>query len=160
LTCLTLLASYLDTKPSPAHSTGPSQGRYPVGRALRIRHGMVVQSSLTRCTERNTMTTRAAQKQLLLTRGAGVLGRLQARGPYSNQFRCITFDDLVKSRHPVEKRGPAVFKCLRRLDSGFRRNDGKNAFPAFYETITFRSPKNLPADDASACLKLPGGCFT
>jgi hypothetical protein len=45
------------------------------------------------------------------------------------------FDDLVKSRHPVEKRGPGVFKCLRRLDSGFRRNDEKDAFSTFYEII-------------------------
>ena len=44
-------------------------------------------------------------------------------------------DDLVKSRHPVEKRGPGVRKILGTLDSGFRRNDGKKAFSTFYETI-------------------------
>jgi hypothetical protein len=44
----------------------------------------------------------------------------------------IEIDGLVKSRHPVEKRGPGVFKCLRTLDSGFRRNDGKNAFSTFF----------------------------
>ena len=26
-------------------------------------------------------------------------------------------------------------KCLRTLDSGFRRNDGKRAFPTFYDTV-------------------------
>jgi hypothetical protein len=70
-------------------------------------------------------------------------------------------DDLVKTRHPVEKRGPGVFNFLGTLDSpsamlrvvspstllrtvslsngssnhGFCRNDEKNAFSTFYETI-------------------------
>ena len=44
-------------------------------------------------------------------------------------------DDLVKSRHPVEKRGPGVCNFLGTLDSGFRRNDGKNAFSTFCEII-------------------------
>jgi hypothetical protein len=51
------------------------------------------------------------------------------------QLRRIKPDDLVKSRHPVEKRGPGICERLRTLDSGFRRNDGKNAFSTFCETI-------------------------
>jgi hypothetical protein len=53
----------------------------------------------------------------------------------------MKFDDLVKSRHPVEKRSPGVCNFLGTLDSGFRRNDEKNAFSTFYETIKFRSMK-------------------
>jgi hypothetical protein len=57
-------------------------------------------------------------------------------------------DGFVKNRHPVEKQGPGVCNFLGTLDSpsamlrvvsssnhGFRRNDGKNAFSTFYETI-------------------------
>jgi len=50
-------------------------------------------------------------------------------------YDLINIDDLVKSRYPVEKRGPGVFRCVRTLDSGFRRNDEKNAFSTFCETI-------------------------
>jgi hypothetical protein len=58
------------------------------------------------------------------------------------------FDDLVKSRHPVEKRGPGVCKHLGTLDSGFRRNDGKNAFSTFYETINVSFSIKLAAPAA------------
>ena len=49
-------------------------------------------------------------------------------------------DDLVKSRHPVEKRGPGAYKCLKRLDSGSRRNNAINAFSIFCETIKICIP--------------------
>ena len=52
-----------------------------------------------------------------------------------HDFSDLNVDDLVKSRHPVEKRGPGVCKCLKTLGPGFRRNDGKHAFWPFYETI-------------------------
>jgi len=32
-----------------------------------------------------------------------------------------------------------VCNCLKGLDSGFRRNDGKRYFPTFYKTINFKS---------------------
>jgi hypothetical protein len=52
----------------------------------------------------------------------------------------VKIDDFVKSRHPVEKRGPGVCNFLGTLDSGFRRNDEKNAFSTFYETIKIEKP--------------------
>jgi hypothetical protein len=55
------------------------------------------------------------------------------------ELRAI-IDDLVKSRHPVEKRGPGVSKCVRTLDSGFRRNDEKTAFSNSCENIIIRQP--------------------
>ena len=55
------------------------------------------------------------------------------------------FDDFVKSRHPVEKRGPGVFKYVRALDSGFRRNDEKDAFSTFYEIIKLEVEKSILA---------------
>jgi hypothetical protein len=48
-------------------------------------------------------------------------------------------DELVKSRHPVEKRGPAFCNSMKTLDSGFRRNDEKRAFGTFYESINLSS---------------------
>jgi len=50
-------------------------------------------------------------------------------------FKAIVRENFAKSRHSVEKRGPEVFKYMIILDSGFRRNDGKDAFSAFCETI-------------------------
>jgi len=35
-----------------------------------------------------------------------------------------------------------VCNCLKRLDSGFRRNDGKENFSTFYEFINIDSIKN------------------
>jgi len=32
-----------------------------------------------------------------------------------------------------------IYKLLKRLDSGFRRNDGKPHFQTFYEIINFRA---------------------
>jgi len=55
--------------------------------------------------------------------------------PVRPEVKNRVVDDLVKSRHPVEKGTPGAYKCLRTLDSGFRRNDGKNAFSSFCETI-------------------------
>jgi hypothetical protein len=50
----------------------------------------------------------------------------------------FNIDGLVKSRHLVEKRGPGVCNFLGTLDSGFRRNDGKNAFSTFYEIVNIQ----------------------
>jgi len=51
---------------------------------------------------------------------------------YSSMFDvgCSMFnmDAFVKTRHSVEKPGQGFHKCLWRLDSGLRRNDGKRAF--------------------------------
>jgi hypothetical protein len=53
----------------------------------------------------------------------------------------LNFDDLVKSplkRHPGESRGP---EHIKKLDSGFRRNDKFYGISTFYEFINFiRSP--------------------
>jgi hypothetical protein len=42
--------------------------------------------------------------------------------PMKNKHPRPKIDDLVRSRHPVEKRGPGVCTFLGTLDSGFRRN--------------------------------------
>jgi len=34
--------------------------------------------------------------------------------------------------------------CMKRLDSGFRRNDGKRYFQTFYEFITIKTVDNSP----------------
>jgi hypothetical protein len=47
----------------------------------------------------------------------------------------INVDGFVRSRHPVEKRGPDFYNSLRMLASGFRRNDGKARPLTFYEAI-------------------------
>jgi hypothetical protein len=61
-------------------------------------------------------------------------------------------DDFVKRRHPVEKRGPGICKRLRTLDSGFRRNDRKNAFTTFCETIKKKRRKTV-SEIFSLCLE-------
>jgi hypothetical protein len=38
---------------------------------------------------------------------------------------------LSFNRHPGENRGPGIFKGLKILDSGFRRNDEKTCKPIF-----------------------------
>jgi len=47
----------------------------------------------------------------------------------------LNLDGLVKSRHPGESGVQVSHKCLKTLDSGFRRNDGKWYFSTFYEGI-------------------------
>jgi hypothetical protein len=52
-------------------------------------------------------------------------------------------DELVKGRHSGENRSPSVINmkiapASRRTDSGFRRNDWKGYFPAFYEPIQIK----------------------
>ena len=57
----------------------------------------------------------------------------------------IKVDAFVKSRHSGEPRigsgagtGVQLFcKSVNKLDSGFRRNDGKWAFGTFYESVKF-----------------------
>ena len=39
---------------------------------------------------------------------------------------------------PVKTGVQMVCNCLKRLDSGFRRNDGKWYFETFYEIVKFR----------------------
>ncbi len=58
----------------------------------------------------------------------------------------VKIDGLVKSRHPVEKRGPGFLKLLG--NTGFRlqfiphvmrgRNDGKSALLTFFKFIKIR----------------------
>jgi hypothetical protein len=38
----------------------------------------------------------------------------------------------------VETGVQRIFKYLKKLDSGFRRNDGNTSFQAFYEAMNFR----------------------
>jgi hypothetical protein len=47
---------------------------------------------------------------------------------------CRLIDGFAKSRHPGENRGPETSYDPKSLDSGFRQNDGKRRFLAFYET--------------------------
>jgi hypothetical protein len=61
-----------------------------------------------------------------------------------NYLKYSSLDGLVKSRHPVEKRGPGVCNSLGTLHSGFRRNDEKNAFATFYEFISLWSSTLIP----------------
>jgi hypothetical protein len=49
----------------------------------------------------------------------------------------LNFDGLVKSRHSRENGNPEYSNYLKRLDSGFRRNDRKAYFQTFYEIINF-----------------------
>ena len=63
----------------------------------------------------------------------------------------VKLDNLVKSRHPVEKRGPAFCNSMKTLDSGFRRNDEKRAFGTFYESIKDGLIKNLPDEYRFKC---------
>jgi len=53
---------------------------------------------------------------------------------FVNLFFAI-FDAFVKVVTPLKNGVQRFHKCLRTLDSGFRRNDGKRAFSTFYETI-------------------------
>jgi len=41
---------------------------------------------------------------------------------------------------PVETGVQRIYNYLKRLDSGFRRNDSKTHFPTFYEIINYTSP--------------------
>jgi hypothetical protein len=63
----------------------------------------------------------------------------------------LNFDDLVKSRlkrHPGESRGP---EHIKKLDSGFRRNDKFYGISTFYEFINFiRSPSESTGFSFSA----------
>jgi predicted Fe-Mo cluster-binding NifX family protein len=71
----------------------------------------------------------------------------------------LIIDDLVKSRHPVEKRGPGVCNFLRTLDSGFRRNDGKNAFSTFYETVIIKQfPEYTPEHNKEKSMRVAVTC--
>jgi hypothetical protein len=44
-------------------------------------------------------------------------------------------DDLLKSRRPGLSRGQGIYKDLKALDSGFRRDDEKGCFQTFYGII-------------------------
>jgi hypothetical protein len=48
----------------------------------------------------------------------------------------FTIDELVKSRHPGESRGPVLCNELIFLDTGFRRYDVVGGFSTFYDAIT------------------------
>jgi hypothetical protein len=47
---------------------------------------------------------------------------------------------------PVETGVQRIFKFLKKLDSGFRRNDGKPHFLTFYEFIKRRGFEVLPLE--------------
>jgi hypothetical protein len=51
--------------------------------------------------------------------------------------RLMALKKVIKVVTPVKTGVQAVCKCLKNLDSGFRRNDGKEAFATFSETIKF-----------------------
>jgi hypothetical protein len=44
-------------------------------------------------------------------------------------------DELAKSRHPGENRGPEIINYLIKLDSGFRRNDENGFSATFCESV-------------------------
>jgi hypothetical protein len=46
---------------------------------------------------------------------------------------------------PVETGVQTIYNFLKRLDSGFRRNDEKSKFQTFYEIISFDFQKNFYA---------------
>jgi hypothetical protein len=50
-------------------------------------------------------------------------------------YEVIKDDDPVKSRHPRAGGNPEPAKLLKRLDSRFHGNDGKEHFQTFYEII-------------------------
>ena len=66
---------------------------------------------------------------------------------------------FARSRHSGEPRiksgaGTGVqvfFKSKKKLDSGFRRNDGKGAFGTSYKTIRFGSSNSAVSNSGSAC---------
>ncbi len=68
----------------------------------------------------------------------------------------LNVDEVVKSRHSGEHRSPENYNYLKRLDSGFRRNDRKAYFKTFYETINgelspfFRLHLFFAADDVTS----------
>jgi len=47
-----------------------------------------------------------------------------------------TVDAILKSYHPGKAGVQGIRNELKRLDSGFRRNDRKARFPTFCETIS------------------------
>jgi len=51
-------------------------------------------------------------------------------------------DAFATGRHPGENRGPETSYDPKSLDSGFRRNDEKTHFLAFYQTINQCSLSN------------------
>ena len=50
-------------------------------------------------------------------------------------YEIIKLDGLVKVVTPVETGVQRIYNYLKRLDSGFRRNDEKPHFQTFYEVI-------------------------
>jgi hypothetical protein len=86
------------------------------------------------------------------------------KGPHSSGFarlasgasyEIINYGDLAKYRHSRVQRG---YNFLKRLDSGFRRNDEKESFLASYETTV---PKLVIANEAkqSYTSVISGDCF-
>jgi hypothetical protein len=52
-------------------------------------------------------------------------------------LECLKFDGSVKVVTPVKTGVQGIYKPLKILDSGFRRNDRIWPFQTFYETIKF-----------------------
>jgi hypothetical protein len=52
----------------------------------------------------------------------------------------IKVDGFLKFVTPVKTGVQGIYNSLKMLDSGFRRNDGKPQFQAFYEIIEVRDP--------------------
>ncbi len=63
--------------------------------------------------------------------------------PLGMAFLVLNFGGLIKSRHSGENRSPDIYNHLKRLDSGFRRNDKKWCFSTFYEFINLKGSKKL-----------------
>ncbi len=50
----------------------------------------------------------------------------------------FVFDNLGRSRHPGESRGPGDYNLIKTLDSGFRRNDAIRVSATFYDSVIFK----------------------
>jgi hypothetical protein len=56
---------------------------------------------------------------------------------FGNRVKSHQNDGFVKAVTPVKTGVQRNYTYLKKLDSGFRRNDGKPHFRTFYETIKF-----------------------
>jgi hypothetical protein len=59
------------------------------------------------------------------------------KGEQRAYFFDLKYDGFVKSVTPLKNGVQEFPRSLETLDSGFRRNDGKEAFSTFYERIKY-----------------------